>query len=131
MIDVRRQTATLVDRHVGRRLRQQRALCGLALKQLAQAVDIPADELAAYEAGEEIAVGLLQVLADELGMPVGWFWEDVEVPVHPNVIPLFPNRMHRLQEDFSQLAPALWPIMAEIAALLAEPDGVPANLAHS
>ena len=131
MIDILKQQATLVDRHVGVRLRQQRSLCGLAVGQLAQAVDIPADELAAYEAGEEITVGLLQMLADELGMPVGWFWEEVEVPVHPNVIPLFPNRMHRLQEDFSRLAPALRPIMAEIAALLAEPDEMPANLAHS
>ncbi len=68
-----------VDRHVGRRLRLRRALLGLSQERLAELAGLTFQQIQKYERGaNRIGAGRLWQLAHILGVPVGWFYEELE-----------------------------------------------------
>ena len=70
-----------VDAHVGRRVRELRVLAGLSQDALAQRVGITFQQLQKYESGaNRISAGRLWRLAEALGAPVAWFFEDMLEP---------------------------------------------------
>jgi transcriptional regulator with XRE-family HTH domain len=67
-----------IDIHVGTRLRLRRTLLGLSQETLGEAVGITFQQLQKYERGaNRISASRLFNLAQVLGVPVGFFFEDL------------------------------------------------------
>ncbi len=68
-----------IDRHVGRRLRLRRALVGLSQERLGELLGVTFQQIQKYERGaNRIGAGRLWRLAAILGVPVAWFFEELE-----------------------------------------------------
>jgi len=66
-----------VDIHVGRRLRQRRALLGLSQDKLGRAVGLTFQQIQKYERGaNRIGASRLLQLSRELAVPIAYFFED-------------------------------------------------------
>jgi transcriptional regulator with XRE-family HTH domain len=75
----RARLAKRVDRHVGERVRQRRALLGLTQEQLAAALEISYQQIQKYETGaNRISAGRLFEIAEKLDTSVGFFFEGLE-----------------------------------------------------
>lgn len=68
-----------VDIHVGNRVRQRRTLLGLSQEKLAGSLDLTFQQVQKYERGaNRIGAGRLYELARALGVPVTYFFEELE-----------------------------------------------------
>jgi transcriptional regulator with XRE-family HTH domain len=68
--------ATMVDLHIGKRLRRRRRLLGLTQQQVAGAVGIRFQQVQKYECGaNRISAGRLFELSSALSVPVQYFFE--------------------------------------------------------
>ena len=70
-----------VDIHVGRRLRQRRALLGLSQDKLGRAVGLTFQQIQKYERGaNRIGASRLLQLSRALAVPIAYFFEDAPGP---------------------------------------------------
>jgi transcriptional regulator with XRE-family HTH domain len=73
-----------IDIHVGARLRLRRTLLGLSQEKLGEAVGITFQQLQKYERGaNRISASRLFNLGQVLGVPVGFFFDDLPAPDAP------------------------------------------------
>lgn len=71
-----------VDRHVGRRLRLRRTLIGLSQEKLGAALGLTFQQIQKYENGtNRIGASRLFDLSEILGVPVGFFFDDMDPDV--------------------------------------------------
>lgn len=64
-----------IDLHVGQRTQLARALAGLELQELADALQITPQQLRGHEAGERMGAATLFAVAKILNQPVSFFFE--------------------------------------------------------
>lgn len=70
-----------VDVHVGKRLKVRRSLLGLSQEKLADAVGLTFQQIQKYERGtNRISAGRLYQLSVPLGVPVEYFFEQLDAP---------------------------------------------------
>jgi len=75
----RRPRAQDIDRHIGARLRQQRIMNGLTQQKMADLIGVTYQQAHKYENGvNRIAAGRLYVIAQVLGVDIGYFFEDLQ-----------------------------------------------------
>jgi transcriptional regulator with XRE-family HTH domain len=68
-----------IDKHVGRRIRQARALRGLSMEKLAHALGISYQQLQKYEVGSNrVSCGRLWKIGKVLDLPISFFFEGLE-----------------------------------------------------
>ena len=73
------ETAEFIDKHVGERLRQRRAMLGLTQTQLAERLNLTYQQLQKYEKGHNrVAASRLFVLSKLLGVEVSYFYEGLD-----------------------------------------------------
>ncbi len=66
----------IVDKHVGKKIRQRRWLVGMTQQQLAQVVGIKFQQIQKYETGtNRVSASRLWDIAEALGVPVSSFFE--------------------------------------------------------
>ena len=114
------QRASLVDHHVGARIRERRTMLGLSQQQLAKMIGVTYQQAHKYERGvNRISAGRLYEIAVVLGVPISWFFDGLEDGGEPNEVSprqrmclelarnfaLIDNEKH--QEALSQMARAL------------------------
>lgn len=74
-----RPRAQDIDRHIGARLRQRRVQNGLTQQQMADLIGVTYQQAHKYETGlNRIAAGRLYLIAQVLGVDVGYFFEGLE-----------------------------------------------------
>ena len=74
-----RPRAQDIDRHIGARLRQRRVMNGLTQQQMADLIGVTYQQAHKYESGvNRIAAGRLYIIAQVLGVDVGYFYEGLE-----------------------------------------------------
>ena len=72
-------TASEIDAHVGRRMRQRREALGVSQGRLGRHLGLTFSQVQKYEKGtNRIGAGRLYLLADFLGVPVQYFFEGLE-----------------------------------------------------
>jgi transcriptional regulator with XRE-family HTH domain len=70
---------TYIDEHVAKRLRLRRALLDISQDELAKRLDVTAQQIQKYEAGEtRISASRLYLIAQHLSVPITWFFADLE-----------------------------------------------------
>ncbi len=108
-----------VDRYVGSRIRERRVMLGLTQQDMANLIGVTYQQAHKYERGiNRVSAGRLFDISQALGVPVGYFFEDMEKDTHQEVTPRqrmclelarnfsqIPNQRH--QEALSYLARAL------------------------
>lgn len=76
-----REAIDPIDLHVGRRLKLRRALMGLSQERLGVLLGVTFQQIQKYERGaNRIGAGRLWQLAQILGVPVSWFFDELGVP---------------------------------------------------
>jgi len=71
------KTPSAIDAYVGERVRVRRKLLGMSQVSLSQCLGITFQQLQKYEKGvNRIGAGRLQRIAEVLGVPVGFFFDD-------------------------------------------------------
>jgi transcriptional regulator with XRE-family HTH domain len=74
-----RSRALDVDRYVSLRIRQRRIMLGLTQQQMAELIGVTYQQAHKYETGlNRIAAGRLYVIAQVLGVDIGYFFEGLE-----------------------------------------------------
>jgi transcriptional regulator with XRE-family HTH domain len=74
-----RPRAQDIDRHIGARLRQQRLVNGLTQQKMADLIGVTYQQAHKYENGvNRIAAGRLYIIAQVLGVDVGYFFEGLQ-----------------------------------------------------
>ena len=67
-----------INQHICRRVRERRLDLGISQKALARVLGVSWQQMQKYEQGKSIlSAAKLHVLAHQLGVPVGWFYEEV------------------------------------------------------
>jgi transcriptional regulator with XRE-family HTH domain len=75
--------ASNADRHVGTRIRERRIMLGLSQQQLAQMIGVTYQQAHKYERGlNRISAGRLYEIAQVLGVPISWFFENMQADSH-------------------------------------------------
>jgi len=75
------QRASMVDHHVGARIRERRTMLGLSQQQLAKMIGVTYQQAHKYERGlNRISAGRLFEIAQVLDVPVAYFFEGL----HPD-----------------------------------------------
>lgn len=70
------ERADEVDKHIGRRIREQRENLGITQGQLARAIQVSYQQIHKYEHGSNrISAGRLWLIAEALNIPVQFFFE--------------------------------------------------------
>src|SRR5689334_4362799 len=73
-----------VDVHVGARVRQRRTLLGMSQEKLGDALGLTFQQVQKYERGaNRIGASRLHHVSQVLDVPVGYFFEDLEVAPAP------------------------------------------------
>ncbi len=73
------QRASLVDHHVGARIRERRTMLGLSQQQLAKMIGVTYQQAHKYERGlNRISAGRLFEIAQVLDVPVSFFFEGLQ-----------------------------------------------------
>jgi len=68
-----------IDVHVGHRVRERRTLLGLSQSHLAEQVGLTFQQIQKYERGtNRISASRLWQLSEVLGVPISWFFEDLD-----------------------------------------------------
>lgn len=71
---------TLIDQHIGERIRKRRTELRLSQQTLAQNVGRSFQQIHKYENGtNRVSASLLYVMAHELSVPITYFYEDMAV----------------------------------------------------
>jgi transcriptional regulator with XRE-family HTH domain len=112
----------LADQHVGRRVRERRVQQGLSLAELACALGVSTQQARKYEAGVNgIPAGRMPELAALLGVPPGWFFEELEdaVEVYRPVLPTRPRMLLDLVRTTEELPESGLEALCEAARALA------------
>lgn len=114
------QRASLVDHHVGARIRERRTMLGLSQQQLAKMIGVTYQQAHKYERGlNRISAGRLFEIAQVLDVPVSYFFEGLQAGAETQPVSsrqrmflelarnfaLIDNDKH--QEALSQMARAL------------------------
>ncbi len=114
------QRASMVDHHVGARIRERRTMLGLSQQQLAKMIGVTYQQAHKYERGlNRISAGRLFEIAQVLDVPIAYFFEGLQgsgetQPASPRQrmflelarnFALIDNDKH--QEALSQMARAL------------------------
>jgi|TARA_B100000315_G_scaffold236302_1_gene251974 transcriptional regulator with XRE-family HTH domain len=87
-----------IDKHIGKRLREARALAKLTLVQLGEGVGTSYQQIQSYECGDNrIAVSRLWSISQFLSLPIGYFYEGLENAITSS------NRTSEILEDPSNL----------------------------
>jgi transcriptional regulator with XRE-family HTH domain len=74
-----RPRAQDIDRHIGGRLRQRRVMNGLTQQQMADLIGVTYQQAHKYESGvNRIAAGRLYVIAQALGVDIGYFFDGLQ-----------------------------------------------------
>ncbi len=82
-------THTEVDRYVGGRIRERRVMMGLTQQDMAALIGVTRQQERKYERGiNRVTAGQLFLIAQALGVPVGYFFEDMEKDTHHKATPL-------------------------------------------
>lgn len=77
--DASTQRASLVDHHVGARIRERRTMLGLSQQQLAKMIGVTYQQAHKYERGlNRISAGRLFEIAQVLNVPVSFFFEGLQ-----------------------------------------------------
>ncbi len=77
--DASAQRASLVDHHVGARIRERRTMLGLSQQQLAKMIGVTYQQAHKYERGlNRISAGRLFEIAQVLNVPVSFFFEGLQ-----------------------------------------------------
>ncbi|WP_043344890.1 helix-turn-helix domain-containing protein [Belnapia moabensis] len=72
------QRATMMDKHVGQRIRERRLAMGLSQQQLAHIIGITYQQAHKYERGlNRISAGRLFSVAQVLAVDLAWFFEGI------------------------------------------------------
>lgn len=80
-----KRRSSVIDHHIGSRLRRRRAELGLTMDAVAKLLDISAQQLQKYEVAENcISASQLFELSQTLKIPVSYFYEDLDVPESVN-----------------------------------------------
>jgi len=75
-------TADVIDKHVGMRLRNRRALMGLSQEKLADVVDVTFQQVQKYERGtNRISASRLYTFSKYLGVSLDYFYEGLDEDV--------------------------------------------------
>ena len=78
--------ASDIDRHVGARIRARRVMLGLSQQQMADLVGVTYQQAHKYERGiNRISAGRLFEISQVLGVPVGYFYEELVTPHVPDL----------------------------------------------
>ena len=73
---INRRSATIIDAHVGQKIRTRRNLLGMSQTELANAADITFQQVQKYEKGaNRVGAGRLQQFSEALGVPPSYFFE--------------------------------------------------------
>lgn len=68
-----------IDRHIGRRIRLCRAWHNLSQDELAQMLNVAAQQVQKYEVGEtRVSAARLFAIAQQLQVPMTWFFEELD-----------------------------------------------------
>lgn len=68
-----------IDKHIGKRIREQRENLGLTQSQLAEAIHVSYQQIHKYERGSNrISAGRLWLIAEALQMPVQHFYDGAQ-----------------------------------------------------
>src|SRR5688572_6045392 len=87
---VPKKQANPVDAHVGHRVRLRRMLVGMSQERLGELLGLTFQQVQKYEKGvNRIGAGRLYELANILGVPVSFFYEDIAAPANgtPSAMP--------------------------------------------
>jgi transcriptional regulator with XRE-family HTH domain len=117
----------VLERYVGSRLRQRREDLGISIAEFAGLLKIPADELAAYEAGSRrVSAALLHTIATWLEVPLAWFYDGAQ-SFDPDGAPQTHNpagsELALVQGYMERMSARRRAQVVEIARLLAEETG--------
>ncbi len=99
-----------VDDHVGRRVRERRRKRGMTQTELADALGTSYQQIQKYEGGtNRVSAGRLYVLAQALGVTVGYFFKGTGSPVRPTTEPAGSNDEQRIAliNSFTQISSAV------------------------
>lgn len=74
-----KKQANPVDAHVGHRVRLRRVLIGMSQERLGELLGLTFQQVQKYEKGvNRIGAGRLYEIAGILGVPIGFFYDDIE-----------------------------------------------------
>lgn len=83
-----RPRAQEIDGHIGARLRQRRVMTGLTQQRMADLIGVTYQQAHKYESGaNRIAAGRLYLIAQVLGVDVGYFFEGLDTDAHGGPAP--------------------------------------------
>jgi transcriptional regulator with XRE-family HTH domain len=117
-----RSRVTSVDRHVGARMRERRAMLGLSQHDLADLLGVTFQQAHRYEKGtHRITAGRLHQVAGALGVEVGYFYEGVEKAGDASGPTPRQRRLLELARHFLALPDPERKALCELARALAEP----------
>ena len=90
-----------VDVHVGNRVRMRRMLIGMSQERLAKELGLTFQQIQKYEKGtNRISASRLYKIAQVLGVPVQYFFEDLPAPVEGEAAGVAEGRAHVQIMDF-------------------------------
>jgi transcriptional regulator with XRE-family HTH domain len=93
-----------VDVHVGKRIRMRRLLLGMNQGTLADALDLTFQQVQKYEHGtNRVSASRLSATADILGVPIAFFFEDLQIGDAPQSSKDRQQREHMEQSETIEL----------------------------
>lgn len=96
--------ATDTDRYVGRRIRERRVMLGLSQQQLSDMIGVTYQQAHKYERGiNRISAGRLFEISQVLRVPVGYFYEGLNVGETEHELPPRQRMCLELARNFSQI----------------------------
>ncbi|WP_043367452.1 helix-turn-helix domain-containing protein [Belnapia sp. F-4-1] len=97
--------ATVVDEHVGRRIRERRVMMGLSQQQLARTIGVTYQQQHKYERGmNRISAGRLFAVAQTLGIEPAWFFEGMSAEAAVEEIPPRQRMQLELMRNFASIS---------------------------
>ena len=98
------QRATVVDDHVGRRIRERRVMMGLSQQQLARTIGVTYQQQHKYERGlNRISAGRLFAVAQALGSEPAWFFEGMSAEAAVKEMPPRQRMQLELMRNFTSI----------------------------
>ena len=96
------QRATVVDEHVGRRIREKRVMMGLSQQQLARIIGVTYQQQHKYERGlNRISAGRLFAIAQALATEPAWFFDGMNAEHAAGEVPPRQRMQLELMRNFA------------------------------